>query len=333
MSAPAPEPPHPRRRRRIAWRQLAWRVGRTLLLTYLGILLVFTLLQRSLMYPAFASGRPLDAAEFAAELPGHTLRDVTATTADGLELHGWLAGADADGPPHGVVLWFHGNGGDRRRRLGELEPCLSAGWDVAIFDYRGYAENPGSPSQEGLTLDAAAAWEWAKGNGYAPDEIVLFGESLGGAVAVHLAADLSEAGTPPAGLVVRSTFDTMTDTAARLYRWLPVRLLLRDRWESVGRAAVVTCPVLQLHGSEDTLVLPAAGERLFDAFPAESAAGVPRRFVTLAGAGHNDTRYTAGPVHDRAVREFLNALAAGDGVPGDDAADAAIGVPAGTASP
>ena len=293
--------PVARRRRVLRW--LAIVAG-----IYLGVMLLFLAFQRSLMYPAAVTG-PLPAAE--QRPPGVRLDDVTAITDDGLTLHGWRCRPLADTPQRPVVLLFHGNGGNRNGTLATAELLAALGAETLLFDYRGYAENAGSPSETGLKIDAHAVWKTATGSlGIPPERIVLFGESLGGAVAVALAADLCTAGTPPAGLMVRSTFGSIVDVAAGRFPWLPVRLALRDRWNSAGRVARVTCPVLVLHGDTDGSVPLAMGRALFAAVPPASAAGVPRQFVLLAGAGHNNVLDVSREPLTQAIDEFLNAVVA-----------------------
>ena len=168
------------------------------------------------------------------------------------------------------------------------------------------ADNPGRPSEAGLHADARAIWKFATDQyGIAPDRLVLFGSSLGGGVAVRLAADVSRAGTPPAGLILRSTFSSMTDAAAFHYPWLPVRLVLIDRYASVAVMPKVTCPVLQIHGSRDRIIPLELGRRLFNAIPERSAGGIARRFVELPTAGHNNVMLVAGPTVESSICQFF----------------------------
>src|SRR5690606_3218023 len=163
------------------------------------------------------------------------------------------------------------------------------GCDVLIFDYRGYAENAGSPSEAAMVSDARAIWQFAVDEiDRDPGEIVLFGESLGGAVAIELAAWLSRQGTPPAGLITNATFDSIPDLAAAHYPVLPLRWLVWDRWGSIDRIGAVTCPVLMCHGTRDALIPIAHGRRLFEAAPDRSAGGVAKTVVPIENAGHND---------------------------------------------
>ena len=160
-----------------------------------------------------------------------------------------------------------------------------------------------------MAADARAVWKYAtEERTVSPGRIVLYDESLGGGVAVRLAAEMCEAGTPPAGLILRSTFSSLADAGAYHYPWLPVRLVLVDRFGSIDRISAVTCPILQVHGGRDTIMPIELGRRLFEAAPEKSAGGTAKRFVELPTANHNDVLLVAEPEFRRAVSEFLKAL-------------------------
>jgi fermentation-respiration switch protein FrsA (DUF1100 family) len=147
-----------------------------------------------------------------------------------------------------------------------------------LFDYRGYGRSEGSPSGKGILQDARAARAWlAKRAAVSPERLVIFGESLGGAVAVQLAADGGAR-----GLVLQNTFDSLGAVAACHYPWMPVRLLLRTRLDSADAIKAYRGPLLQFHGDSDRIVPYECGRRLFD------AANEPKQLVTIRGADHND---------------------------------------------
>lgn len=300
MTQSTPEHPRP------WWRHVVRPVAISILV-YGAVLLVMVFLQRSLMYPAMKS-EPLAVSSW--PVGGLTGSDVVTTTSDGLTLHGWMfRHADSAETPRPIVLFFHGNGGNRQHRVRHIALLTEQGADVVIFDYRGYGENAGSPSEAGLARDARAAWSFATDELNIPAErVVLFGESLGGGVAVPLAAELSREGTPPGGLIIRSSFSSMVDAAAEHYPWLPVRWVLRDRYESINVIGDVTCPILVLHGDADKVVPLRLGKKLFAAAPAQSATGVAKRFVRLPGAGHNNVLATHGDAISQAIDEFLAPL-------------------------
>jgi fermentation-respiration switch protein FrsA (DUF1100 family) len=272
---------------------------------YAAVLIMFATLQRSLMYPAMTSAEPLSAAQF--QLSGIAFRDVEATTEDGLTLHGWYAQPEQTaGEPRPLVLFFHGNGGNRYHRIDDIDLLTGLGLDVLIFYYRGYAEKAGSPSESGLAIDARAAWDFATTELHvSPQNIILFGESLGGGVAVTLAAEKCKAGSPPGGVFLRGTLRSLVVAASFHYPWVPIRLALLDRYDSLSRIGAVTCPILMMHGDNDHVVPFSLGEKLFDAAPAESATGVEKRLVVLKGASHNDVLDMATGTMRSAIGNFL----------------------------
>ena len=289
-----------------------------LLLIVAGLFCIsmFAFFQRSLIYLPSRVARiePQDSGLAAGRV--HT---ITVTTEDGLELRGWhilpyditakdhqacdRQLAEMDSP---VILYFSGNGGDRTYRTDDFELLANLGCHVFAFDYRGYGDNPGSPTEPWLASDAHAIWNYAvRTRGIDPARLILFGESLGGGVAVRLAAEVCEAGTPPGGLILRGTFSSLVDVAAYHYPWLPVRMLLIDRYPSVERIPRVTCPILHIHGGRDRIVPIRFGRKLFAAAPEKSVGGVAKRFVELPAAGHNDILYVADREFAEAIGQFL----------------------------
>jgi fermentation-respiration switch protein FrsA (DUF1100 family) len=287
---------------------------------YLGVLLMLAWMQRSLIYhPYTAKALP---AQVAALSPGR-VHDVVTKTDDDLELRGWLvlppgqaAKSEeelhkklAQGRP--LTLYFGGNAANRSYRLLEVEVLGEAGSDVLIFDYRGYGDSQGEPTQEGLAHDGRAVWKYATDTlKIEPKRLVLYGESLGGGVATQLAQECCQNKTPPAGLILRSTFNSLTDAASYHFSWLPVRWLLIDRFPSDERIKDVTCPVLQFHGRRDTVVPLSLGQKLFAAAPDESSNGRPKRFVELLRADHNDVIETSRREVAAELLEFFRAIKA-----------------------
>ncbi len=288
-----------------------------LLLTvpYLGAFIMLASFQRSLIYHPFAAkSLPANQAGFGTG----RAHDVTARTEDNLDLRGWLvlakghvAGTDeqfsielSKGRP--VVLYFGGNAANRNYRMLEVQVLTEAGADVLIFDYRGYGDCSGEPSEEGLARDARAVWRFATELKKIESRRILFyGESLGGGVAVRLASELSLNKTPPAGVILRSTFSSLTDAASSHFPFIPVRCLLIDRFPSDQRIRDVSCPLLQFHGTRDTIVPICLGQKLFAAAPDKSASGIAKGFVELSNADHNDVMETSRPEVSKAIREFL----------------------------
>jgi uncharacterized protein len=252
-------------------------VLRRLLRTALALVLVCAVLvallwafQRRLVY--LPDDGPVPAAADA--VPGG--RDVVLTTDDGLRLGAWFVpGATADAP---AVLVAAGNAGHRGHRAPLARALAAEGLAVLLFDYRGYGGNPGSPSEEGLALDVRAARAWlVEEAGVAQERLVYLGESLGCAVVTELALE-----HPPAGLVLRSPFVDLAAVGSEHYPFLPVRLLLRDRYPVAEQLTLVDAPTTVVLGTADEIVPPAQSRAV------ARAAGRLHALVEVPGAGHND---------------------------------------------
>jgi pimeloyl-ACP methyl ester carboxylesterase len=213
--------------------------------------------------------------------------DVVLHTADGLALGAWFTR-----PPNAsaTVLVASGNGGSRAGRAPLAAKLAEAGLAVLLFDYRGYGGNPGSPTEEGLALDVRAAHRFLTEEH--PGPILYYGESLGGAVVTELALE-----HPPAGMLLRSPFTDLAAAGAEQFPFLPVRLLLRDRFpvrDSVARLRVPTVVVL---GTADSIIPPAQSREV------ASAAGA--KLIEIAGADHNDPVLLEGPQVIDAVKSLV----------------------------
>jgi fermentation-respiration switch protein FrsA (DUF1100 family) len=220
---------------------------------------------------------------------------VSFPTADGLQLNAWWFAA-ATSPPRATVLVFNGNAGNRAHRVPLAEALRRGSLQVLLVDYRGFGGNPGSPSERGLAADSRAAHAYVSRR---PDvdraRLVYFGESLGSAVAVELAAE-----HPPAAIVLRSPFTSMADIGAHHYPFLPVRLLIRDRFPSIDRIVRIGAPLLVIAGDSDRVVPFEYSRRLYDAAPS------PKQLEVIRGADHNDYELLAGPEMLEAVLAFVN---------------------------
>ena len=293
------------------WLASGKRLPKKFLIGYGLLVLMIALIQRMLMYhPTRADDLPPPSPEYART----TVFPVETVTSDGITLNGWhwtADGHDGSRVDDGrlVVLFFHGNGGHRGHRVPNYRLMAELGLDILSFDYRGYAENAGKPSETGLHRDAEAVWKLAVEQlNIAPNRILIYGASLGGGVAVRLASDVCSQGMAPAGVILRSTFSSMTDAASFHYPWLPVRLVLLDRYPSEDRIGQVTAPILMLHGTSDRVVPVEMGQQLFEAAPKESSNGIAPRFVPLNGAGHNDVLMLAGATVHSEIRNFVETL-------------------------
>lgn len=259
----------------------------TLLLAYGGFAaLLFLFQDRLAYYPEI--GREIHATP---REHGMDFEALTLDTADGERLDAWFVPAPQ---ARGVVLFLHGNAGNMAQRMDSIVLFHRLGYGVLIFDYRGYGHSSGKPSEAGLRRDAEAAWAHLTGQrGIAPGRIVLFGESLGGALAAHLAAR-----ERPGALVLSSVFTSVPDLAADLYPWLPARWLARLRYDTAEALTRIHCPVLVAHSPDDEIVPFRHGEKLFQAAPA------PKAFLRLAG-GHNDGFIFMRPEWVEALAGFL----------------------------
>ena len=248
-------------------------------------------LQRRLMY--FPSGDVPTPGEMG--LTG--VDPVTFETSDGLRLSGWFFAASGTSP-RVTVLVFNGNAGNRAHR-GPLAAALHRhGLQVLLIDYRGYGGNPGAPSENGLAADSRAAQAYLAGR---PDvdrsRLVYFGESLGTAVAVALAVE-----HPPAALVLRSPFTSMADLGRHHYPFLPVGLLLRDRFAAIDQIQRIRAPLLVVAGGRDRIVPIDNSRRLYD------AAVAPKTLLVIPEADHNDEALLAGNEMIQAMVRFLQPL-------------------------
>jgi fermentation-respiration switch protein FrsA (DUF1100 family) len=224
---------------------------------------------------------------------------VSFSTSDGLTLSGWFVTRTST--PRFVVLVFNGNAGNRAHRAPFADALAGLGLAALIFDYRGFGGNPGSPTEHGLRLDARAARRYLLTR---PDvdakRLVYFGESLGTAVATELATE-----HPPAGLILRSPFTSMTAVGQHHYAWLPVGLLLRDRFATLERITSIRTPLLVIAGERDSIVPTSQSREVFD------AANDPKSLLVVAGADHNDDALFTGRAMIERIAQFLQDIPVG----------------------
>ncbi|MGD2082749.1 MAG: alpha/beta hydrolase [Chromatiales bacterium] len=264
---------------------------------YLALIGMLYFRQASMLYLPELPGRFPVADPLAIGLP---FEGVTLRTSDGERLDGWLVPAE---PRRATLLFMHGNAGNISHRLQSLKIFNELGLEVLIFDYRGYGRSTGEPTEEGTYRDAKAARDYlVRERGRSPHEVVLFGRSLGAAVAVHQAA-----GEPCGALIVESGFTSVPDLAAHHYPFLPVRLLSRFDYRSLARIGEVACPVLVIHARDDEIVPFTHAERLY------AAAREPKAFLALEG-GHNGAFLAQ---RERYARELGGFLERALGEPGD----------------
>ena len=267
MSAASSGPAVPltRRARRVAVRWCLF-----LGTVYLGCLLVLWSFENSMVF------RPLTAAESWNDRSVPPGRDVWLANPDGTKIHAWWYPPDR--PDAGAILLAHGNGGNLSHRSElalELRRTLGAG--VLLFDYPGYGKSVGKPTEAGCYAAADAAYEWLTGEAKIPSHrIIILGESLGGGVAVHTAANHD-----CRALVLMFTFTTLPAAAKTHFRWLPTYWLMRNRFDNMAKIGSVKRPVFIMHGTADEVIPYKQGEVLF------AAANEPKEFLRLEGFGHN----------------------------------------------
>lgn len=221
------------------------------------------------------------------------LQDVTLTASDGTKLRAWYWPVE---DARGSVVLFHGNAGNRADRRFWMARARELGWNVLVPDYRGYGGSEGSPTESGLYLDGQASWEWLVANAPAPH--VISGSSIGTGVAVEIAKRVQ-----PAGLLLTAAPTSMPQVGQDAYPFLPVKLLMRDRFDNAAKIADVTCPVLMLHGEDDKIIAIDHGRALF------AKANEPKTFVALPDVGHNDVWGASGDAYWKAVKAFLATVA------------------------
>jgi hypothetical protein len=243
--------------------------GRILVLlagAYLAVVALVYLFQRKIQYFPAPEAPPLPKGA----------EDVRLEAADGTLLRAW------HWPGAFTVLVLHGNAGHRGHRLHIAQGLVAKGYGAFLLDYRGYGGSGGSPTEEGLLLDAEAAAAWLRARGVA--KVAYYGESLGCGVAAALAAK-----APPAAIVFQSGADSLAEVGRKVYPWLPIGLLMKDRYEAAEAMRGVACPVLSVHGAEDELIPWGRGRALFDAAPG------PKEWWLVPRAGHNDVIDAAPP--------------------------------------
>ena len=259
-------------------------------LVVLGVLLLVWAGQRTLIYfpdrdvpsPAVTGLADVEAVRIQAE--------------DGVTLQAWFLPSRAQQPSPAVIV-FNGNAGNRAYRSSLAAALRGLGLSVLLFDYRGFGDSDGSPTEAGLNEDARAVWRYVAGRSdVRADRLVYFGESLGSAVAVRLAVEHA-----PAALILRSPFTSLVDVGRLHYPILPVRWLLRDRFSSVDAIASVRSPLLIVAGDRDRIVPLEQSRRLFE------RASEPRELVVVRGADHNDAALFDGRELIEAVRKFVGA--------------------------
>jgi len=216
---------------------------------------------------------------------------VTFSTKDGCSLDGWYIPA---GKARGTVLFCHGNAGNISHRIDSIRLFHDLDMNVFIYDYRGYGKSTGKTTEKGTYGDAEAAWRYITDvQGIDGDTVVIFGRSLGGAVAAYLAAKMS-----PRALIVESSFTSVPALGAEIYRFFPVRILSRFDYPTIHFIADISCPVLVAHSTDDDIIPYGHGRELY------AAAREPKWFLDMRGS-HNEGFYVSGEAYRTGLDVFL----------------------------
>ena len=255
---------------------------------YILLAVLLYLLQDRMVFLANMPGRALTATPRDA---GFSFEEVSITTSDELQLHGWFVPAKQS---TATVLFLHGNAGNISHRLDSIAIFRELGLDTLIIDYRGYGRSEGKPTERGTYLDAQAAWDYLVGSrGIAPERIVIFGRSLGGAIAAWLAVE-----NTAAAVIIESCFSSALDMARRLYPFMPARLIIRLKFPVREHVSRLKSPLLVIHSRDDEIIPFTMGEAIF------AAATEPKTMLEISGDHNsgfamNRDRYMA------ALRDFI----------------------------
>ena len=261
-----------------------------LLVATIGTVVLWALQRRLIYFPLSGVPRP-------AEVGLPTAEHVSFAAADGPTLHGWFVPATIPGMSVTAIV-FNGNAGHRGFRAPLAAMLADAGIATLLFDYRGYGESDGVPSEEGLAEDALAAFRHVTSRtDVARNRLLYFGESLGAAVAVRLATE-----HPPGALILRSPFSSLLDVGRHHYPFLPVAAVLRDRYASIERIANIRCPLLVISAAHDSVVPAEQSRQLHD------AARPPKCLIVFEGVDHNDDAFLASPQLRAAVLDFVSSM-------------------------
>ena len=240
-------------------------------IVYLALLLILFLAQRKLQYVPF--GKIQEISHY--RLKGFS--EIFLTTSDGIKIFAWYKKPDITKDK--IILYFHGNAGNMGDRADKFAALSDAGFGVLAISYQGYNKSEGKPSEQGFINNSKAALQFLFDNGYKPNDIILFGESIGSGVAVQLAATFYDK-FDFAALFLESPFASIAEVAQQTYWFAPVSLLLKDKFESEKYVGKIKAPILIIHGDKDKIVPIAQGKKLYAAITAR------KKFIEISGVGH-----------------------------------------------
>lgn len=224
---------------------------------------------------------------------GLSAEDIHFNAEDGVKLHGWFF---ASNHAKATLLWFHGNAGNISHRLDNIQRLQSLNVNIFIFDYRGYGKSEGEPDEKGIYLDSQSAYDYlTRTRKINPQQLILFGRSLGGVCALETARN-----NPSAALIVESSFTSAKDMAKKIFPFFPVGWALKSKLDAERNAAEIDLPKLFLHGDRDEIVPYKLGKKLY------SSARAPKEFYSIKGAGHNDTYIVGGGEYFDRLNRFIS---------------------------
>lgn len=265
-----------------------WTMLAVVSIGYLALCLLLYFRQDNFIFFPEMPGRQLEATPKAINLD---YEDVRVETEDGVSLHGWFIPAEE---AKVTLLFCHGNAGNISHRLESIALFNSLGLNVLIFDYRGYGQSTGTISEAGLYLDIHAMWqELTDIKGIDPRNIVIFGRSLGAAVASQLATKVR-----PGGVILESAFASVPDMAARLYPFLPARILARYQLNNMQHVKSIQSPLLVIHSADDEIIPYSQGQKVFE------TAHEPKSFLRIRGS-HNGGFIYSGRFYIEGFEAFL----------------------------
>ncbi len=262
---------------------------RVIVLAYVGLSVLLYFNQSRMVY------FPREEQSDSPESLGLGYQQVELVTEDEVKLSGWYIPANAnDFMGRAVVLFCHGNGGNISNRLDYIAIFNRLGFSTLMVNYRGYGESDGKPSEEGTYMDMETAWKYLTEERLIPPErILVYGESLGGGVASHIAKKYR-----PGGLILASTFTRLNDRAAELYPFIPIRLLSKFSYNNIDRLPEIDSPVLVIHSSDDRVIPFHHGQALY------AAANEPKEFTEISG-DHNAGFLDSAPTYTQAIDQFV----------------------------
>jgi fermentation-respiration switch protein FrsA (DUF1100 family) len=259
-----------------------------LFVAYLGLGALLYIMQPTFLYS------PVQEVSNTPDELGMDFEDVFFKTEDGLRLNGWYVPAENS---QLTVLFCHGNGGNIMHRLDSINIFYTLGLSCFIFDYRGYGSSEGKTSEEGTYLDAKAAYEWlTREKKISPNDIIIFGRSLGGSIAAQLAAKVEAT-----SLIIESAFTSYVDIGRKFYPYMPVRWFARFSYRTIDYVKDVRCPVMIIHSRNDEIVPFEFGLELYE------VANEPKEFVEIFGS-HNDGFLVSSEIYKKAWTKWLRFL-------------------------